>query len=116
MTRALVWGARHAEVLKHDVDDDQFVVEPAHLANTTGRVVEFEKTISERLAEPEFRRSKRIVTWSWRGQAAVDAVLIALVRILDRSTWWLVLLVPHFMATVAGRLPARCASLGTTAA
>ncbi|MFJ8596404.1 hypothetical protein [Streptomyces sp. NPDC093598] len=42
------------------------------------------------------------MTWSWRGQAAVGAVLIAVVFVLDRSTWWLVLLVPHFGGTVAG--------------
>ncbi|MFD3665784.1 hypothetical protein ACFWVF_35130 [Streptomyces sp. NPDC058659] len=95
-------GARHAEVLKHDVDDDQFAVEYARLVNSTSRLVEFEKTIPERLAEPERQRSERIVTWSWRSQAAVGAVLIALVFILDRSTWWLVLLVPHFVGTVAG--------------
>ncbi|MFF0116775.1 hypothetical protein [Streptomyces prasinus] len=42
------------------------------------------------------------MTWSWRGQAATGAVLIALVFVLDRSAWWLVLLVPHFVGTVAG--------------
>ncbi|GAA2292923.1 hypothetical protein OKJ48_01915 [Streptomyces kunmingensis] len=90
-------GARHAEVLKHDVDDDRFAVEYARLVNVTNKLVEFEKTIPELLAEPERRRSERIVTWSWRGQAAVGAVLIALVFVLDRSAWWLALLVPHFV-------------------
>ncbi|SMQ18574.1 hypothetical protein SAMN06272771_5027 [Streptomyces sp. Ag82_O1-12] len=52
-----------------------------------GKLVEFEKTIPERLAEPDRRRSEHIVTWSWRGQAAVGAVLIALVFALDRSTY-----------------------------
>ncbi|MFF8919497.1 hypothetical protein ACF08M_40995 [Streptomyces sp. NPDC015032] len=55
-------GASHAEVLKHDVDDDQFVVEYARLVNSASKLVEFEKTIPERLAEPERRRSERIVT------------------------------------------------------
>jgi hypothetical protein len=50
-------GARHAEVLKHS-DGDQFAVEYARLVNVTGRLVEFEKTIPERLAEPERRRRK----------------------------------------------------------
>ncbi|MEU4206185.1 hypothetical protein AB0F64_40675 [Streptomyces sp. NPDC026294] len=95
-------GARRAEVLKYDVDDDQFAVEYARLVDVTDELVEFEATIAERLAEPERRRSERIVRWSWRGQAAVGAVLIALVFVLDRSTWWLLLLVPHFVATVAG--------------
>ncbi|MCX5401999.1 hypothetical protein [Streptomyces sp. NBC_00102] len=95
-------GARHAEVLNHDADDDQFAVEYARLMNISSRLVEFEKTIPEQLAEPERQRSERIVTWSWRGQAAVGAVLIALVFVLDRSTWWVVLLVPHFVGTVAG--------------
>lgn len=95
-------GARHAEVLKHDVDDGRFAVEYARLVNVTSKLLEFEKTIPERLAEPDRKRSERIVTWSWRSQAAVGAVLIALVFVLDRSTWWLVLLVPHFLGTVAG--------------
>ncbi|MFE8925796.1 hypothetical protein [Streptomyces rochei] len=94
-------GARHAEVLKHS-NDDQFTVEYARLVNVTSKLVEFEKTIPERLAEPDRRRSERIVTWSWRGEAVVSAVLIALVFIFDRSAWWLVLLVPHFAGTVAG--------------
>ncbi|WP_030618863.1 hypothetical protein [Streptomyces achromogenes] len=94
-------GARHAEVLKHS-DGDRFAEEYAQLVHVTSELVEFEKTIPERLAEPERRRSERIVTWSWRGQAAFGAVLIALVFTLDRSSWWLVLLVPHFAGTVAG--------------
>ncbi|MET9513140.1 hypothetical protein ABZX62_32640 [Streptomyces flavidovirens] len=94
-------GACHAEVLKHS-DGDQFAVEYARLVNVTSKLVEFEKTIPERLAEPDRRRSERIVTWSWRGQAAVGAGLIALVFVLDRSSWWLVLLVSHFVGTLAG--------------
>lgn len=78
-------------MLKHDVDDDQFAVECARLVNVTGKLVEFEKTIPERLAELERWRSERIVTWSWRGEAAVGVVLIAFVFVLDRSVWWLVL-------------------------
>lgn len=77
-------------------------MEYARLVNISSRLMEFEKTIPEQLAEPERQRSERIVTWSWRGQAAVGAVLIALVFVLDHSTWWLVLLVPHFVGTVAG--------------
>ncbi|MFE9291951.1 hypothetical protein [Streptomyces olivaceus] len=95
-------GARRAEVLQHDVDDDRFAVEYARLVNSSSELVEFEKTIPERLAEPARRRSERIVTWSWRSETAVGVVLIALVFILDRSSWWLVLLVPHFAGTVAG--------------
>jgi hypothetical protein len=60
-------GARHAEVPKHS-DDDQFAVEYARLVNVTSELVKFEKTIPERLTEPERRRSERIVTWSWRGE------------------------------------------------
>ncbi|MBY8889115.1 hypothetical protein K7472_30350 [Streptomyces sp. PTM05] len=88
--------ARHAEVLKHDVDDDQFAVAYDQLMNVTGELVEFEATIPERLAAPDRQRSERIVMWSWRAQAVVAAVLIALVFILDRSWWWLILLLPHF--------------------
>ncbi|MEV4443507.1 hypothetical protein AB0K09_31855 [Streptomyces sp. NPDC049577] len=94
-------GARRAEVLKHTADDEQFAAEYALLVYATGDLVEFEKTIPERLAEPERRRSERIVVWSWRGQAVVGAALIALVFVLDRSWWWLALLLPHFAGTVA---------------
>ncbi|MFD0026243.1 hypothetical protein [Streptomyces sp. NPDC058382] len=34
-------------------------------------------------------------------------MLIALVFVLDRSGWWLLLLVPHFVGTVAGCFPRR---------
>lgn len=94
-------GACRAEVLKH-CDSDQFAVEYARLVKVTSELVEFEKTIPERLAEPDRRRSEHIVTWSWRGQAVVGAVLIALVFVFDHSTWWLVLLIPHVVGTVAG--------------
>ncbi|MEU3356070.1 hypothetical protein [Streptomyces sp. NPDC037389] len=94
--------ARRAEVLKHSADDDQFAAEYALLVYATGDLVEFEKTIPERLAEPERRRSERIVAWAWRGQAVLGAALIALVFVLDRSWWWLALLLPHFGGTVAG--------------
>ncbi|MEU7648085.1 hypothetical protein [Streptomyces huasconensis] len=36
-------GARPAEVLKHEAQDDQFEVEYARLANVTGKLVECEK-------------------------------------------------------------------------
>ncbi|MEW1678120.1 hypothetical protein AB0O47_33515 [Streptomyces noursei] len=94
--------ACRTEVLKHPVSDDQFAVEYARLVNLTEELVEYEKTIPERLAEPERRRSERIVVWSWRGQAVVGAGLISLLFLLDRSWWWLVVLVPHFVGTVAG--------------
>ncbi|WP_158677829.1 hypothetical protein [Streptomyces sp. SPB074] len=95
-------GVRRAEALEYDVDADEFTVEYARLVEATSELVEFEETIPARLAEPERRRSERIVTWSWRGEAVVGAVLIALVFVLDHSAWWLVLLVPHFALTAAG--------------
>ncbi|MFE5113516.1 hypothetical protein [Streptomyces sp. NPDC056663] len=94
--------ARHAEVVKHSAGDDQFAVEYARLVSNTERLLQFERTIPERFAEPQLRLSQRTVTWSWWGQAVVGAVLIALVFILGHTLWWLVLLVPHFLGVLAG--------------
>ncbi|WP_406066923.1 hypothetical protein OG462_03335 [Streptomyces sp. NBC_01077] len=47
-------------------------------------------------------RSERFVRWSWRVEVAVAVVLIVAVFILGNTTWWLVLLVPHLLATVIG--------------
>ncbi|MFF7651743.1 hypothetical protein ACFZCY_18585 [Streptomyces sp. NPDC007983] len=95
-------GACHAEVLKCSTDDDQFEVEYERLVEAADELVEFEKTIPERIAEPKRKRSERIVVWSWRGQAGVGAGLIALTFAWDRSFGWLFLLVPHFVGTMAG--------------
>ncbi|MGW3036450.1 hypothetical protein ACWDCB_35215 [Streptomyces sp. NPDC001178] len=95
-------GERRAEVLKHSPRDDQFAAEYARLVNVTGKLVEFEKALPVRLAEPARRLSTRIVHWSWAGQAVVAAALIGVVFVSDRSGWWLVLLVPHLAATVVG--------------
>ncbi|WP_331723979.1 hypothetical protein [Streptomyces sp. NBC_00005] len=95
-------GERRAEVLKHSPRDEQFAVEYARLVNVTGKLVEFEKALPARLAEPARRLSTRIVRWSWAGQSVVAAALIGVVLVSDRSGWWLVLLVPHLAATVAG--------------
>ncbi|MFE7246222.1 hypothetical protein [Streptomyces sp. NPDC057580] len=94
--------ARHAEVVKLSAGDDQFAVEYARLVSNTERLLQFERTIPERLAEPQLRLSQRTVTWSWCGQAVVGAALIALVFILGHTLWWLVLLVPHFLGALAG--------------
>ncbi|NNN32181.1 hypothetical protein HLK59_17795 [Streptomyces sp. S3(2020)] len=95
-------GERRAEVLKHSPRDDQFAAEYARLVSVTGKLVEFEKALPARLAEPARRLSTRIVRWSWVGQAVVAAALISAVFVWDHSGWWLVLLVPHLAATVAG--------------
>ncbi|MFI0977772.1 hypothetical protein ACH4SP_12260 [Streptomyces sp. NPDC021093] len=55
-----------------------------------------------RLAEPQRLRSQKVIFWSWRAQSGVAAVLIAMVFFFGHTAWWLVLTVPHFLATVAG--------------
>ncbi|MDX3772147.1 MULTISPECIES: hypothetical protein [unclassified Streptomyces] len=47
-------NARHAEVVKLSAGDDQFEVEYARLVSNAERLLQFERTIPERLAEPSF--------------------------------------------------------------
>jgi hypothetical protein len=62
----------------------------------------FEQQLPARLAEPQRLRSAAIIFWSWRVQSAVAAVLIAAVFLFGHTAWWLVLAVPHLLATLAG--------------
>ncbi|MFJ9634956.1 hypothetical protein ACIRU8_45425 [Streptomyces sp. NPDC101175] len=93
---------RRADALQHAPRDEQFALEYARLVEAAGRLLDFEKALPARLTEPARRLSQRIVRWCWAGQAVVAAALIAVVLASDRSGWWLVLLVPHLAATVAG--------------
>ena len=73
------------------------------LVRATQQLLALEETLPRRLAEPGRRRSERIVLWSWRGQAALAAVLVVLVLVLGSVTqWWLLLVVPHLVATLGG--------------
>lgn len=65
-------------------------------------LLKFEQQMPERLAEPQRRRSVRIVYWSWRVESGVAAALIAALFLLGHSGWWLVLVVPHLVGTLVG--------------
>lgn len=102
----------HLQALE-DIPEDggRYPAEYDQLVASTEELLSFEEGIPERLAEPGRQLSERIVLWSWRGQAAVAAALIVLAIVLGHSLWWLVLLVPHLIGTVAGcaqkvRIPA----------
>lgn len=62
----------------------------------------YEERLPALLAEPQRRRSERIVFWSWRAESVVSAVLIAIALLVGHSGWWLLLLVPHLVATFWG--------------
>ncbi|MFB7454958.1 hypothetical protein [Streptomyces sp. NPDC056194] len=95
-------GDRRAQVLSASSDKDALESGYAELLRAVDELVEFDKTVPARLAEPARLLSEQIVRWSWGVQAAVAAVLIVLVFILDLSGGWLVVLVPHLLATLSG--------------
>ena len=72
------------------------------LVRSTQRLIALDGELPTRLAEPGRWLSQRIVRWSWPGQAAVATVLGVLVVVADWSLWWLPLLIPHLLATLAG--------------
>ncbi|MDI3408364.1 hypothetical protein [Streptomyces cavernicola] len=94
----------HTQVAVSGPDDDEYDEKYARLVEVTGELLDFEQEMPALLAEPARASSERVVLWSWRGQAVVAAVLVALVFVLDRTWWWTLLLVPHFVGTVVGSL------------
>jgi hypothetical protein len=72
------------------------------LVRSTQRLVALDAELPERMAEPGRWLSERIVRWSWWGQAAVAVALAVLVLVADWSLWWLLLVIPHLVATLAG--------------
>ncbi|MFK4070486.1 hypothetical protein [Streptomyces sp. NPDC029674] len=82
--------------------DDGFAAQYQELVTSGNKLLEFERTLPARLAEPDRQLSERIVHWSWRGQGVLALTLIVLVFVLDHSGWWLLLLLPHLMAVLAG--------------
>lgn len=75
------------------------------LVRSTRRLVALGADLPAKLAEPGRYLSERIVRWSWRGQAAAGAALAVLVLIpvgWSPSAWWLLLLIPHTLAALAG--------------
>lgn len=93
---------RHARVVRLDQDDASFDAEYGQMVEQAERLLEFEKGSPARLAEPQRERSERFVKWSWRAETAVAALLIAAVFVVGNTAWWLVLLVPHLLATLMG--------------
>ncbi|KOV62964.1 hypothetical protein ADL00_23725 [Streptomyces sp. AS58] len=95
-------AARHARVKELDVDDAEFDGQYTAMVQGAEELLAFEQTLPTRLAEPQRLRSAKIVRWSWRGQTAVSIALITAVAVLDRTAWWLLLLIPHLLATLLG--------------
>jgi hypothetical protein len=100
LTRAL--SDQHARVVAlgpgDAVTDDAFDALVEH-AKT---LLAFEHQLPTRLAEPKRLRSQKVIFWSWRVQSGVTAALIACVFLLGHTAWWLVLILPHLLATLAG--------------
>lgn len=100
LTRAL--AEQHARLLApgagDEVSEDAFEA----LVACAQSLLAFEERLPGRLAEPQRLRSQRVVFWSWRVQSGLAAALIATLFVLGHTAWWLVLIVPHLLATFAG--------------
>lgn len=75
------------------------------LVRSTKQLVALDADLPAKLAEPGRYLSGRIVRWSWRGQAAAGAALAVLAVVpvgWSPSAWWLLLLIPHTLAALAG--------------
>ncbi|MER5586519.1 hypothetical protein ABT090_33430 [Streptomyces asoensis] len=93
--------ARHTEVARYETGDEDFGTGYARLLQAADELLAFEETIPARLAEPERQLSERIVRMSWLGQRAIAVALIVVTFALDHSAWWLVVLIPHLIATLS---------------
>jgi hypothetical protein len=100
LTRALAGQHAHIVALGPDgaVPDDGFDA----LVERAQTLLAFEQQLPARLAEPQRLRSARVIFWSWRVQSGVAAALIAAVFLFGHTAWWLVLVIPHLLATFAG--------------
>ncbi|MFD3622458.1 hypothetical protein ACFWWT_46410 [Streptomyces sp. NPDC058676] len=78
--------------------DDHYIA----LVERAEELLTFEQALPVRLAEPQRLRSVAIVRWAWRFQTAVAAGLIVAALFLGHTAWWLVLLIPHLVATLMG--------------
>ncbi|MBC2908341.1 hypothetical protein, partial [Streptomyces cupreus] len=72
------------------------------LVERAEKLLAFEQELPTRIAEPQRLRSVAIVRWAWRLQTAVAAGLIAAALALGHTARWLVLLIPHLLATLMG--------------
>ncbi|MCZ7430137.1 hypothetical protein [Streptomyces sp. WMMC1477] len=83
------------------------------LVRSTRQLVAADAELPAKLAEPGRHLSERVVRWSWRGQAALGAMLAVVAAVpasWSPSAWWLLLIIPHTAAALAGsriRVPAR---------
>lgn len=101
-TMAADLAARHARIKELDPDDPGFDGQYTALVERAGELLAFEGRLSARLAEPQRLRSASIVRWAWRAQTAVAVALIIAALALGHTAWWLVLLIPHLLATLMG--------------
>ncbi|WP_149563174.1 MULTISPECIES: hypothetical protein [Streptomyces] len=79
------------------------------LVRSTRQLVAADAELPAKLAEPGRQLSERIVRWSWRSQAVLGAamvVMVAIPAVWSPSAWWLLLVLPHAVAVLAGiRVP-----------
>ncbi|MFE9445363.1 hypothetical protein ACFYO2_41890 [Streptomyces sp. NPDC006602] len=94
--------ARHARIKQCGPDDAAFDEQYEQLVACAESLLEIERMLPGRLAQPKRERAEKVVKWSWRGQTVVAAALIAAVLALGHTAWWLVLLIPHLVATLMG--------------
>ncbi|WP_432190422.1 hypothetical protein [Streptomyces sp. Tue6028] len=95
-------GERHAQIERLDHDATSFDEQYEQLLACGEQLLEFERLLPARLAEPRRRRTEKIVKWSWLGESIVTVALIVTVFLLGHTAWWLVLLIPHLLATMLG--------------
>ncbi|KPI21955.1 hypothetical protein [Streptomyces mirabilis] len=95
-------GDRYTRIKQCGPDDAVFDEQYDQLVACAERLLEFERMLPARLAQPKRERADRVVKWSWRGQTVVAVALIAAVLALGHTAWWLVLLIPHLLGTLMG--------------
>ncbi|MFF9142989.1 hypothetical protein ACF09G_36215 [Streptomyces albogriseolus] len=93
---------RHARLTALDPEDDAFDEQYTTLMQRAEQLLTFEQQLPAKLAEPQRLRSAQIIRWSWRAQTGVAAALVITVLALGHTGWWLLLLIPHLLATLAG--------------
>ncbi|MFF0170883.1 hypothetical protein [Streptomyces prasinus] len=95
-------AAQHGRVKAFDPDNAEFDGQYTALVERAEELLAFEQQLPARLAEPQRLRSASIVRWAWRAQTALAAALIIAALALGHTGWWLVLLIPHLLATLMG--------------
>jgi hypothetical protein len=62
-------GVRHSRIRQADPDDATFDDLYEQLVAGAEKLLEFERTLPARLAQPKRERAAQVVKWSWRGQS-----------------------------------------------